>query len=579
MIHSTEPRGVPLTEVLLPERLREVGYKTIALGKWHLGFHQTQYLPQKRGFDEFYGILTGGGDHFAHTSTGSFVLRGPEYKTTKFLFTGSNMWHNDEHMMDSEIDGFHSTDIYTQKAIEFLRANEDSSQPWFMYLAYQAVHAPMQAVNAFTDGTIQNGCHELKFKTSDRQFATMRRKLCGMVSMVDQSTQTITGRLKESGKWDETVLIFLSDNGGIVRHGSSNAPLRGEKGQYYEGGIRVPAFFSGGFVEKELLRTNTAPYASKALCHVTDVFATILAVAGSHIDPGDIDGVNQWDSLVSSAPSARGSILHNINSDLFGNAGALRVGDYKLIVESRVTESEIYSYGQSMLQDSDWDMDELSQVIHQKLLRTPGNVYLFNIAMNPSEDESGDCNEFEACNNLYEMPEYTEIQEDCLAKWQDYANSVPSSTEAWVDDGPLADPKNFGGYWTPWRDESGIPFATYQLAEETHHLTLMEHEPVPAMAQMEANGAPGNIKDAAALANANGVPDDGSYTDVIKQPIASMTKGTEDDQRRRLSHTAIFSLRAGPDPSGLLQVLLGVCLGVAGTISVMKFTDKRSALP
>lgn len=177
------------------------------------------------------------------------------------------------------------------------------------------------------------------------------------------------------------------------------------------------------------------------------------------------------------------------------------------------------------------------------------------------------------------MPEYTEIQEDCLAKWQDYANSVPSSTEAWVDDGPLADPKNFGGYWTPWRDESGIPFATYQLAEETHHLTLMEHEPVPAMAQMEANGAPGNIKDAAALANANGVPDDGSYTDVIKQPIASMTKGTEDDQRRRLSHTAIFSLRAGPDPSGLLQVLLGVCLGVAGTISVMKFTDKRSALP
>ena len=85
-------------------------------------------------------------------------------------------------------------------------------------------------------------------------------------------------------------------------------------------------------------------YVSKALVHVTDIHATLLKVAGVHADPGEIDGVDQWDSIVGAKDSARGSILHNINSELFGNAGALRHGDYKLIVESRVSESEIYSY-------------------------------------------------------------------------------------------------------------------------------------------------------------------------------------------------------------------------------------------
>ena len=292
----------------------------------------------------------------------------------------------------------------------------------------------MQASAEYVDGTIQNGCSGLQKKSSDRTFAAMRRKLCGMMSMVDESTQKMVATLRKRDLWDSTLLVFLSDNGGIVRHGSSNAPLRGEKGEYYEGGIRVPAFFAGGFTEKELLRTDTAPYRSKALCHVTDIHATLLAVAGVMPNdesmvpfpartkttlhtylavPGELDGFSQWDALVANGKSARNDILHNVNSDLFGNAGAMRMGDYKLIVESRVSESEIYSYGQSMLQDSDWDMNELSQVIHQKLLRTPGSMFLFNIVKNPSEDESGDCSDVESCSNLYDLETFAEVRERC----------------------------------------------------------------------------------------------------------------------------------------------------------------------
>ena len=163
--------------------------------------------------------------------------------------------------------------------------------------------------------------------------------------------------------------------------------------------------------------------------------------------------MDQWESLIANGASARASILHNINSDLFGNAGALRHGDYKLIVASRVSESEIYSYGQTMLQDSDWDMSELSQVIHQKLLRTPGDFCLYNIVKNPSEDESGNCADPEACSNLYYNEKFADVRVEMLDKWAEYTDSVPSSTEEWVDDGPLADPDHFGGYWTPWRDE------------------------------------------------------------------------------------------------------------------------------
>merc|ERR1719502_736197 len=99
--------------------------------------------------------------------------------------------------------------------------------------------------------------------------------------MVDASLTELVDASRSAAQWDDTMLVFLSDNGGILRHGSSNAPLRGEKGQYLEGGIRVPAFFSGGFTERALAAHGIAPHVSKVLTHVTDIHATLLAIAGA----------------------------------------------------------------------------------------------------------------------------------------------------------------------------------------------------------------------------------------------------------------------------------------------------------
>lgn len=88
VIHSTEPRGVPLSVPMLQEKLKTMDYKTIGIGKWHLGFHQPQYTPTRRGFDEWFGILTGGGGHYSHVSTGTFTMRGTEYKSTQLTYTG-----------------------------------------------------------------------------------------------------------------------------------------------------------------------------------------------------------------------------------------------------------------------------------------------------------------------------------------------------------------------------------------------------------------------------------------------------------------------------------------------------------
>lgn len=136
VVHSTEPRGVPLGETFVGEKLQAAGYTTAAVGKWHLGMHMPQYLPTRRGFDDFYGILTGGGGHYAHMSVSEeFSPRGGVGNARKF--NGPNIVEGEELSADNEDTRTHSTEMYTRKAAEYVEAMSGKEDPWFLYLAYQ----------------------------------------------------------------------------------------------------------------------------------------------------------------------------------------------------------------------------------------------------------------------------------------------------------------------------------------------------------------------------------------------------------------------------------------------------------
>ncbi|KAH8046667.1 sulfuric ester hydrolase [Aureococcus anophagefferens] len=350
VIHPSGARR-PLKETP-PQKLKDAGYGTVFVGKWHLGFHQAAYTPSQRGFDEFFGILTGGGDHVAHASTESFAMRGPDYKSKITTMTGSNLWHNGRPVGEDEegVRDTHSTHLYTAKSRAYVaKYAEMADVPLFLTVSYQAVHAPIQVPDEYVDGSAYaNGCESLRAGSASA--TRLRRQLCGMVSMVDESLASIHDDLK-----------------------------------------------------------------AEAI-------------------------------------------------ELFGAAGALRVGEYKLIVEARVTESEIYEYGQHMLQDDNWDQSELSQVIHQKLLRTPGTTSLFDVVANPNELDEEDCDDARSCRNLYDLDEFADVKATILEKWAELRDSTPESTEIWLDDGPSRT-RSSARYAVARRP--GMPYATYQLATKT----------------------------------------------------------------------------------------------------------------
>lgn len=156
--------------------------------------------------------------------------------------------------------------------------------------------------------------------------------------------------LERLGEWDNTVVVFFSDNGGLPSHGSVNHPFRGGKGDYWEGGVHVPAFFSGGFVSSALARNNVEPYRYGHLTHVTDVHATMLGLAGfSGGDGVALDGVNLWEALVETKAPTREAVVINVNSPNFAKSAAVRWGKYKLIRNPEPLETAIYSRVQAKL--------------------------------------------------------------------------------------------------------------------------------------------------------------------------------------------------------------------------------------
>ena len=255
--------GLPISEQTLPEVLNNVDYKTKAIGKWHLGAHES-LVPEKRGFDEFFGFLIGGHRYFPNDLTLNDLTeanRQMDGYITRIYDNGRRI--NTKKYLTEEL---------SDNAVKFIEDN--SEDPFFLYLSYNAPHTPLQA----TDTDLERNNHIDVEK---------RRTYAAMVSSMDDGVGSILDKLEEKNISENTIVIFFSDNGGVEWYNfSDNGPLRGIKGDFFEGGIRVP------FTMQWPKKIKPGIIYNKPIIAL-DVFATVVSAASAEkFIKNNIDGVN-----------------------------------------------------------------------------------------------------------------------------------------------------------------------------------------------------------------------------------------------------------------------------------------------
>ncbi len=287
----------------LPGELRKAGYRTAAVGKWHLG-SSPESRPLQQGFDEHFGFYSGWSDYYSHRYY-NMSRTAPEH-----IF--HDLWRNGQEVFE---DPSYSTEMFTREAKEFIE-RQKKDQPFFLYLAHGAPHYPMIAPQKYVD----------RFPAG---MDPDRRMHAAMLAAVDDGIGEIVDLLKRRGLDRDTVIFFQSDNGatsegradhqGRPYRGGSNAPFRGYKGGLFEGGIRIPALMSWPGV-------IPAAKIVDAPSQTMDIMPTFLHWAGTPAATA-LDGLNAAAMIARSAPSP--------HSDLFWEyqgQTAIRRGDWKLML-------------------------------------------------------------------------------------------------------------------------------------------------------------------------------------------------------------------------------------------------------
>jgi arylsulfatase A-like enzyme len=281
--------GLPLTETTIADRLKKLGYATCCVGKWHLG-GPPEFLPLKRGFDEFYGT----------------VANTPFFNPPNFVDSRKS-----DQITPVQDDNFYTTDAYGERAVDWIgrHVSAHKNQPYFLYLPFNAQHAPLQATE--------------KYLARFGSIADEKRKtFAAMMSAMDDAVGAVLKKVRDSGQEENTLIFFLSDNGGpTAQTTSKNDPLRGFKATTWEGGVRVPfcAQWKGKIPAGQ---TYEQPVIQ------LDILPTALAAAGGQIDPAwKLDGVDLLPYLAGYEPPPHETLYWR-----FGNQWAIRHADWKLVV-------------------------------------------------------------------------------------------------------------------------------------------------------------------------------------------------------------------------------------------------------
>jgi arylsulfatase A-like enzyme len=298
VIPSSHTYGLPTDEWLLPQALKEAGYQTAIIGKWHLGHADHKYWPRQRGFDYQYGPLIGEIDYFTHEQHGVID------------------WFRNNQPVKEE--GY-STTLLGDGAVKLINEH-DAGTPLFLYLALNACHTPYQATPEYLDRYKQ---------ISD----SARRAYAGSITAMDDQIGRVLAALDAKKMLGNTLVVFHSDNGGTrnamfsgemdmsnVTIPCDNGPYRDGKGSIYEGGTRVcslacwPGHIHAGVVDQ--------------MIHVVDMYPTLVGLAGGKLGKNKpLDGMDVWPTISHGKASPRTEIVYNIEPFRAG----VRQGDWKLI--------------------------------------------------------------------------------------------------------------------------------------------------------------------------------------------------------------------------------------------------------
>lgn len=296
VIPSKGTYGLDTEEYTLPQTLKDAGYTTEMIGKWHLGHADRKYWPRQRGFDYHYGAVLGEIDYFTHSAHD--VLD----------------WQRDNQPVEEE--GY-VTQLLGADAVKRIKAH-DPAKPLFMYLAFTAPHAPYQAPEEYLERYQGEGDET-------------RRAYAGQIMCMDDEIGKVLAALDDKGMRDNTLIVFHGDNGGTrdaAMTGESkvksvpcdNGPLKGGKGQLYEGGTLVPAFATWpGHIQ---------PGGTREMVHVVDMLPTLAAVAGASTEKSKpLDGIDVWPAIAEGKSSGRDEVIYNVEPF----RAAIRQGDMKIV--------------------------------------------------------------------------------------------------------------------------------------------------------------------------------------------------------------------------------------------------------
>lgn len=329
--------GLSLEEKLLPQVLREAGYATAHIGKWHLGEFDAAYWPMRRGFEHTYGFRAN-----------------VRLKSHHHVTTGA-MQRDEAPCADEGWVG----DLFTQEAVRRIE-QRDPAKPLFLYVAYNLPHNPVECPPEYSKPYARLGAS--------------RGGYAGMVAQMDAGVGRIVAAVEKAGMLKSTLFIFASDNGGLTVKGdfARNTPFRGGKASLYEGGVRVVAFATWEGHIKPGTRVNEP-------LHMVDWLPTLAKLAGATAQSKKpFDGRDIWPVLTEGKPSPHEHLLLNT----FGRTGAVRAGDWKLVRN-----------GQGAIADEKTDdpkkmTPEDKQAKRRAARNAPDVIELFDLAADPAETKN-----------------------------------------------------------------------------------------------------------------------------------------------------------------------------------------------